>query len=723
MAGFFEAPKVTATATVTLDTVRHQDHVLPVVTTPTSEETVPSLDQQPHPQWNSQQQQQAPGTDKDEYFDYTRFTHEFYEYEQGQKNIIVKGRLKKNVEFWKSIGASDFIVDVIENGYKLPLFTLPNRIECKNNRSALNHPDFVSEAIKDLLDRGLIEKCREKPYVVNPLTVSIQNSGKKRLILDLREVNVHLWKQAVKYEDIKVALSYMKKGCFQIKFDLTSAYQFVDIYYPHTIYLGFSWVDKDGSIVFYKFLVLPFGISSACYLFTKLTKPLVKKWRREGKMVTMFLDDGYGCGDSYDNGMRLSQDIKGDLLLSGFIPNATKCIWVPVQILEFLGVMLDSENGIIYIPDRRLNKVIECISAVELSLKEHRRVQVRKLASLIGQLISMSVVIGNVSQIMTRHLSIDVLTAKHWDQFVPVNKESLEQLEFWKSNLQSINSRSVFESHKCSKVVYSDASHTGFAGYEVSTVQGISHGMWSEDESSKPSTWRELVAVYRVLQSLIHMLRHQRVKWYTDNQGVKSIVAKGSMKQELQSIALGIFALCLENSVVLEMEWIPRTQNEIADYLSKIVDYDDWGISSTVLQMIERSLGKLEIDWFASEHNAKFDKFYSRFWNKSCIGVDAFSVCWGDQEGLFVPPIAVLPRVIRKMTVDRARGVIVIPLWESAVFWPMLCPNGIFIRQVVDYIDLPTEKTYYVKSKTNRGLFGTQNLHFRMLALKVDFST
>lgn len=169
------------------------------------------------------------------------------------------------------------------------------------------------------------------------------------------------------------------------------------------------------------------------------------------------------------------------------------------------------------------------------------------------------------------------------------------------------------------------------------------------------------------------------------------------------------------------MDWIPKTLYVIADYLSKIVDYVDWGISSTVLQIIERSRGKLEIDWFASEHNAKFNKFYSKFWNKSCIGVDAFSVLWGNQEGLFVPPRAVLPRVIKKMTVDRARGVIVTPLWESAVFWQNLRPNGIFIRHVVEYIDLPQEKTY-VKRKTNRGLFETQNLHFRMLALKVDFS-
>ena len=64
-----------------------------------------------------------------------------------------------------------------------------------------------------------------------------------------------------------------------------------------------------------------------------------------------------------------------------------------------------------------------------------------------------------------------------------------------------LNAKYIFELHKCTKIVHSDASSTGFAGYEVSTVNDISHGMWSEEESLKSSTWRELEAAYRVLLS------------------------------------------------------------------------------------------------------------------------------------------------------------------------------------------------------------------------------
>jgi len=57
-------------------------------------------------------------------------------------------------------------------------------------------------------------------YVVNPLFVTVQSNGKKRLILHLRYVNKHLIKQRVKYEDWKIALSYFQKRAFMVSLDL-----------------------------------------------------------------------------------------------------------------------------------------------------------------------------------------------------------------------------------------------------------------------------------------------------------------------------------------------------------------------------------------------------------------------------------------------------------------------------------------------------------------------
>ena len=45
------------------------------------------------------------------------------------------------------------------------------------------------------------------PRVVNPLSVSVQANGKKRLVLDLRYVDKFLGKMHVKYKDWKTAMS------------------------------------------------------------------------------------------------------------------------------------------------------------------------------------------------------------------------------------------------------------------------------------------------------------------------------------------------------------------------------------------------------------------------------------------------------------------------------------------------------------------------------------
>ena len=230
---------------------------LPVERQTTSVETV----RIPEPHQHSSNSSQLPRSEavttgespdfdiEDEYslytdFDHDRFTENYFEYKQGQKDIIVKNRLKNHIAFWKKIGASQFILDTISNGFKIPFYSLPPCSVSKNNMSALRETVFVQEAISDLLDSGLIQKCDYVPKVVNPLTVSVQSNGKKRLILDLREVNKYIWKQKINYEDLRIALMYLQQGSWMIKFDICSAYHFIDIRLPDTEFLGFSFPDK-----------------------------------------------------------------------------------------------------------------------------------------------------------------------------------------------------------------------------------------------------------------------------------------------------------------------------------------------------------------------------------------------------------------------------------------------------------------------------------------------
>ena len=90
----------------------------------------------------------------------------FCDYESGLGNISVKSRLKKkSVNIWSSIGTSDFIIEVIKDGYKIPLRSEPEQNFLRNNVSALQHEHFVDQAISDLVDSCSVVIVQVKPHV------------------------------------------------------------------------------------------------------------------------------------------------------------------------------------------------------------------------------------------------------------------------------------------------------------------------------------------------------------------------------------------------------------------------------------------------------------------------------------------------------------------------------------------------------------------------------
>ena len=76
------------------------------------------------------------------------------------------GSLREHVDFWSnSIRASDFIINTVVEGYRIPFFDLPENFVIPNRSSALKFKDFVNEAISELIERGCVKE------VLNPPTV------------------------------------------------------------------------------------------------------------------------------------------------------------------------------------------------------------------------------------------------------------------------------------------------------------------------------------------------------------------------------------------------------------------------------------------------------------------------------------------------------------------------------------------------------------------------
>ena len=123
-----------------------------------------------------------------------------FELQNGNNYTSVKGRLKKNLIFWiETLSANSAILEIIDNGCKIPFFKTAKGASFQNNHLSLKNKDFVEESISELLKCGYVIEAEESPEVINPLSVSINSSGKQCLILELRYVNTHIYKDKIKF--------------------------------------------------------------------------------------------------------------------------------------------------------------------------------------------------------------------------------------------------------------------------------------------------------------------------------------------------------------------------------------------------------------------------------------------------------------------------------------------------------------------------------------------
>ena len=102
--------------------------------------------------------------------------------------------------------------------------------------------------------------------------------------------------------------------------------------------------------------------------------------------------------------------------------------------------------------------------------------------------------------------------------------EARDELLLWQRQIKEFNGRSMWPNPSAVRVVYSDASSTGYGGFYVEHGGHIANGQWTEQAAQQSSTWRELRAVRLVLESFATKLSSQRVHWFTDNQNFVRIL-------------------------------------------------------------------------------------------------------------------------------------------------------------------------------------------------------
>ena len=83
------------------------------------------------------------------------------------------------------------------------------------------------------------------------------------------------------------------------------------------VLLAFKW-PFDGVMKYFVFRVLPFGLTTAPYVFSKVMKQLVKFWRSHGYPILLYLDDGIGGDRSFERAEFLSREVRYGIFASGF---------------------------------------------------------------------------------------------------------------------------------------------------------------------------------------------------------------------------------------------------------------------------------------------------------------------------------------------------------------------------------------------------------------------
>jgi hypothetical protein len=279
--------------------------------------------------------------------------------------------------------------------------------------------------------------------------------------------------------------------------------------------------------------------------------------------------------------------------------------------------------------------------------------------------------------------------------------------------------------------VYYDAGGQGWGGQlQIGSDRHETHGSWEphEEHALTSSTWRELNALLRLLRAFEKFLSHCTAIARGDAQNVFWILSKGgSPKEHLQAVCLKIFWLCVERHIDLRSEWIPRTENQLADYLSKICNSDDFGLSTDAFAFIASRFGTCSVDRFASQHNAKFLRF-AFYWCPLAEACNAFTQDWGVSERSYCfPPPHLVARTLQHARACRAHITLVVLGWRTAPWWPLLCGSvesgrgfAPFVRRQLFF---PQSRKVLVPGLASREFCGFGVPRCDVFSLDVDFSS
>ena len=501
----------------------------------------------------------------------------------------------------------------------------------RNNRSALDRPEFVKKELARLEELGCIVRVNHRPRVVNPMSVVYSN--KWRLVLDgSRHLNPYCQRRGVQLEDLSHVARTVGKGDFMVCNDHDSGYWHVPVAEEHWTYLGVHVVEEDGSIKYWVWRVLVLGLRDAAHIYTRINRPIMAALRREGIKGLIYIDDNLTVAESKERCLEAERRVYEVFSDCGWVFKLSKRSGEPAQTCKFLGLIIDSRDLTFNIPESKVQDIKSLIAEV----RARSRVKVKLVARLVGKLQAVRLATGPIVAVLTRSLYVAVAAAKTWKSWIVLTDLAKFELSWWESNLEHVTKFPIdgkLSTEAVSFEVASDASGIGHFVYLVGNPSTrLASRAFSTEECLQSSTWRELKAVHKVWtdSTVLERFRGSRIAHYTDNKAVCAIMTKGSRNPRLQPLVVETVLALRSAGIVLEAVWRSREDGLIkfADLGSRDFHYDDISLDFESMMQLFEEFGSFDIDTFASASNTKASRFFSRLDVIGSSGMDFFHQRW-----------------------------------------------------------------------------------------------
>ena len=512
-----------------------------------------------------------------------------------------------------------------------------------------------------------VSKLQENDGFYSTFFVVPKKSGDLRPILNLRPLNKMLSKKSFKMETLQTVSRAVQPGDWLVSLDLQDAYLHIPIFWKDRKYLRFKIQNQA-----YQFKVLPFGLTAAPRIFTKVLAPLAQVARSEGIHVFPYLDDWLVKAPSRDELSTMLSRLVGILIQAGFIINLKKSHLNPTKDLVFIGGRFQTDRNLLSLPLERLESLQECLSLFRIGAV----VTARQFLRLLGIMAAMISVV-RFCRLHMRPIQMFLMakwkaSSQSLDHQIVINHHLTQHLEWWEEKENLLQGVPLNKPDPVVEVTTDASSLHGWGGYlgdlEV-------QGKWDSQWKLEHINMLEMEAVFKTCMHFVSHLQGKVVRVRCDNSTVVSYINKegGTKSPSLCMLAWKLLKWAQSYQISLVAVHVAGVMNKTADRLSRqFANPLEWQLDRQVVQHVFNILDHPMIDLFASENNRQIQTYCSRFPEPLAFHVDALQMDWTGLFGYAFPPISLVPLVLERIEKYDCTIILIAPRWPRRSWFPRM---------------------------------------------------